>query len=112
MNRRRFLAIGLAAAGEALLPVSIRPPLAQGPWSGLALDTRTTYEIAVGGDRVDVFNATTGSWSTARLSVGRSYMTSASVGSRALFFSGVSGCNSCPAEDLGGLVVVYDPSAA
>ena len=37
---------------------------------------------------VDVYNGTTGAWSTAQLSVGRQYLAAASVGSVALFAGG------------------------
>ena len=39
---------------------------------------------------VDVYNGTTGAWSTAQLSVARGYLAAASVGNVALFAGGVS----------------------
>ena len=38
---------------------------------------------------VDVYNGTTGAWSTAQLSVARGYLAAASVGNVALFAGGV-----------------------
>ena len=40
---------------------------------------------------VDVYNGTTGAWSTAQLSVARGYLAAASVGNVALFAGGVIG---------------------
>ena len=40
---------------------------------------------------VDVYNCTTGAWSTAQLSVGRYYLAAASVGNVALFAGGYAG---------------------
>ena len=40
---------------------------------------------------VDVYNGTTGAWSTAQLSVARGYLAAASVGNVALFAGGQTG---------------------
>ncbi len=42
-------------------------------------------------DVVDVYNGTTGAWSTPQLSVARGYLAAASVGNVALFAGGLTG---------------------
>ena len=46
-------------------------------------------------DVVDLYNASTGAWSTARLSVARMSLAAASVGNVALFAGGVQGVLLC-----------------
>ena len=53
--------------------------------------TRATAGGGVVYNVVDVYNGATGAWSTAQLSVARTYLAAASVGNVALFAGGITG---------------------
>jgi|LauGreDrversion4_2_1035121.scaffolds.fasta_scaffold1916434_1 hypothetical protein len=59
--------------------------------SSLTRATAGTGPGTVVSSVVDVYNGATGVWSTAQLSVGRSYLAAASVGNVALFAGGYVG---------------------
>jgi len=106
VDRRHFLGLGLATVGAALLPrTGLSAPAHEGAWTHLALEPRWTFTVgAVGSralvigrqrwdkgaykfftsDRVDIYDATTGAWSSAKLAQPRMRARTAAVGSRLL----------------------------
>lgn len=60
-------------------------------------------------DIVDIFDATTGAWTTANLSTGRMFMASTQLGSRAFFAGGIS--SSAPPFSVRTIVDIYDDAA-
>ena len=65
--------------------------------------TRATADV--GSNAVDLYSSSTGAWSTARLSAGRSYLAAASVGNVALFAGGL-GASALVCREAEGVGVV------
>jgi hypothetical protein len=104
MDRRRFLGLGLATAGAALLPrTGWTAPSNQPDWTSTQLWPRYRYAVGSVGSRVvvaggthydgpksmvtdhaDVYDAATNSWSTTKMGHPRVYARAIAAGSRLL----------------------------